>query len=173
KGWFRQIDIHLLDVQILVDAPLAELPPDAALFVAAPRRLDVGRLHVVHPDDAGAQLLHGAHGAEDVARPHGSRETVVRVVRDPQRIALRVERNDGRDRPEDFFTRDPVRVVDVVEDRRLDEQAALETGDRGGSAADGDFRFLLADLLILADAIELLAAHERAQLRLAIERRSD
>src|SRR3979490_440294 len=83
-GLFREIDVDLLDVEIFLDAPFAELAADAALFVAAPRRLDIGRLHVVHPDDAGAQLLHGPHRAEDVARPDRSGEAVVGVVRDAQ-----------------------------------------------------------------------------------------
>src|SRR6185503_19156464 len=54
-GLLRQIDVHLLHVEILLDAPLAQLAADAALLVAAPGRLDIGRQHVVHPDDAGAQ----------------------------------------------------------------------------------------------------------------------
>src|ERR1041385_6175617 len=45
-GLFREVDVDLLHVEILLDAPLAELAADAALLVAAPRRLDVGRLHV-------------------------------------------------------------------------------------------------------------------------------
>src|SRR5206468_1759752 len=69
--------------------------------------------------------------------------------------------------------RDSVRVVDIVKDRRLDEQSAPEAGDRRAAAADGDLGFRLADLLVLPDAIELLAADERAHLRVAIERRPD
>src|SRR5918911_2317920 len=97
---FTQVDVHLLDVQIFLDAPLAELAADAALLVAAPRRLDVGRLHVVHPHDAGAQVLYDAHRTKDVARPHGSCETVIGIVRNAQRIGFIVERNHARDRTE-------------------------------------------------------------------------
>src|SRR5258708_5698613 len=108
---FAEIDVDLLHVEIFVDAPLSELTPDAALLVAAPRRLDVGRLHVVDPHDAGAELFDGAHRAKDVARPDGGGQAVVRVVGDPECVLFAVERNDGRDRTEDFLARDPVRVV--------------------------------------------------------------
>src|SRR3954469_12801860 len=90
-GLFTEIDVDLLDVEIFLDAPLPEFAADAALLVAAPRRLDVGRLHVIHPDDAGPQTLDGAHRAEDVARPHGCGESVISIVRNPQRILFRVE----------------------------------------------------------------------------------
>src|SRR3954463_1853253 len=165
---FRQIDVDLFDVEIFLDAPFAELAADAALLVAAPRRLDVGRLHVVDPDDAGAQVLDDAHGAEDVARPDRRGQTVEGVVGDPQRVRLGVERDHAGDRPEDFLARDARAVVDVVEDRRLDEVALVERTAGGAAAARRHLRFLLADLLVVADAIELLAADDRAHLRLAI-----
>src|SRR5262245_23670429 len=46
---FVQVDVDLLDLQVLVRAPRAELAADARHLVAAPGRLDVGRLHVVDP----------------------------------------------------------------------------------------------------------------------------
>src|SRR4051794_38938125 len=50
-------------------------------------------------------------------------EAVVRVVRDRQALRLVVE-GDGRDdRPEDLLPSDRHRVVDAVEDGRLDEVA--------------------------------------------------
>src|ERR1041384_367541 len=147
NGLLRQIDIHLFDVQILLDAPFSELAAEAALLVAAPRRLDVRRLHVIDPDDARTERLDGAHRAEDVARPHRGGEPVVRVVRDPDRVGLGVERNDAGDRTENLLARDARRVVDVVEDGRLDEVAALVAFDVRDAAAGGDLRFALADLL--------------------------
>src|SRR5207247_8343812 len=159
-GLFGKIDVHLFDVEILLDAPPAQLAADAALLVAAPRRLDVGGLHMVHPDDAGAQRFHHAHRAEDVARPDCGGEAIVRVVGDPQRVLFGVERDHARHGPEDFLTRDAVRVVDVIKNRRPDEEAAVEHGARRPSAAHGEPGFQLADLLVLAHAIELLAADE-------------
>ena len=67
------------------------------------------------------RFLTDAHRAEDVARPDRGGEAEVRVVRDPQRVLLVVERDDARDRPEDLLAGDAAGVVDVVENRRLDE----------------------------------------------------
>src|SRR6185503_20847161 len=108
---FRHIDVDLFDVEIFLDAPLAELAAASALLVAAPRRFDVGRLHMIHPDDAGAQLLDGAHGPEDIPRPDRGGQAIEGVVRDAQRIRLVVERDDRGDRTEDLLAGDPGRVV--------------------------------------------------------------
>src|SRR5262249_31146262 len=101
-----EIDVHLLDLQVLVDAPHAKLSPDAALLVATPGRLDEGRLHVVDPDDPGAELLHRAHRAKQIARPHRRREAVIGVVRYSNGVLFRVERNHRRHWTEDLLTRD-------------------------------------------------------------------
>src|SRR3954452_1274927 len=85
---FRKIDVDLLDVEIFLDAPFTELAADAALFVAAPGRLDVGRLHVVDPDDAGPQTFDDAHRAEDVARPDCGGQPVIGIVGDLHRIVF-------------------------------------------------------------------------------------
>jgi hypothetical protein len=53
--------------------------------------------------------------AKDIARPPCGREAVVGVVRDAPRIRFIVERDDARHGSEDFFARDAVGVVDVVE----------------------------------------------------------
>src|SRR5271157_4449070 len=68
---FVEVDMDELGLEVLLHAPGAELAAEAGLLEAAPGRFNVGRLHVVDPDDAGADLLHGAEGFEDVARPHG------------------------------------------------------------------------------------------------------
>ena len=76
------------------------------------------------------RFLTDAHRAEDVARPDRGGQPVVGVVGDPQRVLFVVERDDARDRPENLLARDPRGVVDVVEDRRLDEVAAVERARR-------------------------------------------
>src|SRR5580765_8492076 len=169
-GLLREIDVDLFHVEVFLHAPLAQLASDAALLVTAPGRLDVGGLHVVDPHDARAQILDRAHRAEDVARPDGGGESEVGVVGDAQRVLFAVERDDAVDRPENLLPGNPRGIVDVVEDRRLQEVAALQRCAGGAAAADRHFGFALADVLILAYAVELLAADERAHFRVAVER---
>src|SRR5215211_5877053 len=64
-------------------------------------------------------------------------------------------------------------VVDVVEDCRFDEQAAIEIGAARLSTADRELRLRFPNLLIGANAIELIAAHHWAHLRRAIEARTE
>ena len=59
------------------------------------------------------------------------------MVRDAQRIRLIVDRDDARHGSEDFFARDAVGVVDVVEDRRLDEVVAIGRGAERASGGSG------------------------------------
>ena len=80
----------------------------------------------VHPDDTGAQLLDGTHRAENISRPDSCGKAVVSVVRDAQRLGFIVERNDARYGSKDFLAGDARGIVDIVEDGRLDEIAALE-----------------------------------------------
>ena len=54
-----------------------------------------------------------------VARPDRAREPVRRVVREPHRVLLVLERDDGRHRPEHLLPRDPIVV------RGLDERARV------------------------------------------------
>src|SRR5713101_1112286 len=61
-----EVDVDLLDLQVLVEAVRAEFAPETGLLVAAPRRFYGGRLHVVDPDDAGAQALDRPDRLEDV-----------------------------------------------------------------------------------------------------------
>src|SRR5205823_3574740 len=72
-----------------------------------------------------------------------------------------------------LLARDARRIVDVVENRWLDEEAAVEVAARRAAAADSDLRFVLADLLILPYAVELVAADDRAHFRVAVHARSD
>src|ERR1700674_899882 len=66
---FAQSDVDLFGFEVFFDAPGAEFAAEAGLFVASPGGFDVSWLHVVHPDDSGAQSFYGAHGLEDVAGP--------------------------------------------------------------------------------------------------------
>ena len=61
-GWLFQVppprlvtDVlgHLLDLQVIVQPPLAQFPANAAVFHPAPGGFDEGRLRAVDPDDPG------------------------------------------------------------------------------------------------------------------------
>src|ERR1700716_1376607 len=73
---FVQVDVDLLGLQILFDAPRTQFAAEAGLFVSAPGGFDVRWLHVIHPDDSGAQGFHGAYSFENVAGPDGGCESV-------------------------------------------------------------------------------------------------
>src|SRR5579862_4416395 len=92
-----QIDVYLFGLKMFFDPPRSKLAAKAGLLVSAPRSFDVGRLHVVDPNDARAQRLDGAEGFEDVACPNCRRQAVRRVVGDLYRIFFVFERNDRGD----------------------------------------------------------------------------
>src|SRR5206468_12577691 len=92
-----EIDEHLFRFEIFFKAPGTQFAAKAGLLVAAPRRFDVGRLHVIDPYDAGAERLHDAERLENVARPNGCREAIGRVVGNANRLTLSVKRNHGSD----------------------------------------------------------------------------
>src|SRR5581483_3830451 len=134
---------------------------------AAPRRLDVGGLHVVHPDNSRAQSLHRAESLEDVAGPNRRSETVWRVIGDLYCVFFVFEGNDGGDWPENFFTGDTGVVVDVIEDRCLDVVALREL--LGATGGRGYFGLFLAEFLVRLHTIVLLLADRRSHFRIAIE----
>src|SRR5712691_2272914 len=81
-----EVDEHLLGLQVLLDAPVTQLPAEARRLVAAPRGFDEGGLHVIDPHDAGLQRLHYPERLEDVPGPDGGGQAVRRRVGDPDRV---------------------------------------------------------------------------------------
>src|SRR5215472_12634437 len=170
-GGFVEIDENLLGFEILFEAPRAKFAAKAGLFVAAPGRFDVRRLHVIDPNDAGAERFYDAESFVDVAGPDGSGEAVGRVIGDANGFRFAVERNDGSDGPEDFFASDARGVFHVVENRGLDVVALAEL--LGAAAADGNFGFLFADVEVGADAVVLFFADQRTHFGVAFQRRAE
>src|SRR2546426_6588823 len=162
-----EIDEHLLGFEIFFEAPGTQLATEARLLVAAPGSFDVRWLHVIDPDDAGAQGLYDAESFVNVAGPDRRRKSVRRVVGDANGIWFAFEGNHGSDGAEDFFAGDARRVIDVVENCRLDVVALAKLF--GASAADGYFRFFLAEFEVGADAVVLLSADQRTHFCFAIE----
>src|SRR5580704_219130 len=116
-GCFVEINEDLFRFEIFLEAPRTEFAAKARLLVAAPRRFDVRRLHMIDPDDAGAKRLHDAEGFVDIARPDGSGKAVRRVVSNADGVGFAIEGDHGCDRAKDFFAGDARGVVHVVENR--------------------------------------------------------
>src|SRR5688572_28247048 len=58
--FLAEIDVDLLGFEEFLGAVEAQLAALAALLVAAPRTLDVTRLHGINPDDPGPEVLRHA-----------------------------------------------------------------------------------------------------------------
>src|SRR5271165_1454234 len=115
-GRFVEVDVDQLGFEVFFEAPGAELAAEAGLLESSPGRFHVGGLHVVDPDDSGANLLHGTEGLEDVAGPDGGGEAVRRVVSDLHGVGFVIEGNNAGDGAEDFFAGDAGTIVHIVKD---------------------------------------------------------
>src|SRR5262245_55165749 len=119
-------DRHVLDLEIVADAGEAALAPDAAVLDAAGRGLQAAHPPAVDPDRTGFERARQAQGARDVAGVDAGGEAIAEAVGDLQGLFLGSDVDRHADRPEDFLTGDPGVGVDAIEDRRLDEVAALQ-----------------------------------------------
>src|SRR5215472_4631442 len=167
-GGFVEVDEDLLGFDILFETPGTEFAAEAGLLVAAPRCFDIGRLHVIDPDDSRAERFHDAESFINVTGPHGGGKPISGVVRDANGFRFAVEGNDGSNGAKDFFTSDAGGVLHVVENRRLNVVTFAKL--LGAAAADRDFCFLLAEIEVGSDAVVLLFADERTHLRVAFKR---
>src|SRR5271163_2150566 len=95
-----EIDEHLFRLEILFKSPGSQLAAKAGLLVTAPRRFHVSRLHMIDPDDAGAQRLHDAEGLIDVAGPDCCGESIGRIVGDADGVRFAIKGNHRSYRPE-------------------------------------------------------------------------
>src|SRR5690606_2469271 len=131
-------ELHRLDLEELLEAVLAVLPPVAAVLVAAEARVRVERaavdLDLAGADPAGAGLCPLGVGA-----PHAAGEPVDGVGGDAGGVVLVVVADDRQQRPDDLFVGDGHVVADLGEDRRLHVVAALQRLALGqlGAADDG------------------------------------
>src|SRR4029453_17032087 len=141
-----------------------QLAAEAGLLEAAERR---GELHpeAVHAVVPGAHAPRRGEAALGVGAPGRAREPVVRVVGDPNRLAVvAVVRDQRHHRPEDLLARDLHVVAHVGEHRGLTKQALGEPPR--AAAADHHARALLASRLEVAlDARALALGHERTERR--------
>src|SRR5205814_6712871 len=87
-GRLIQIDENLFGLEIFFESPGAEFAAEPGLFIAAPRRFNIGGLHVIYPNDSSAQGFHHAERFINIARPNRSSQTIRRIVRDADRVSL-------------------------------------------------------------------------------------
>src|SRR5262245_62743519 len=99
-------DHHALDVEMVVKTLDAAFAANAGIINAAPGRGRVKAMVIVDPDDAGLDASCKAMGAADVAGADCSRQPKRRVVGQPQRIGLVLERGDRGEGAEYFFLED-------------------------------------------------------------------
>src|SRR5690242_7065740 len=92
-GGFVEVDEDLLGLEVFLHTPGAKLAAETGLFVAAPGRFDVSRLHVIDPENAGPERLHNAKRFVNVASPDGGSEAVRRVVGAANGFGFAVEGN--------------------------------------------------------------------------------
>ena len=120
--------------------------------------------HTVPGANGPGQAMRGVH----VVRPDGGAQAIDRVVGEPYRLGLVVERDHDDDRTEYFLLRDAHVVAHVVENGRLDVIAA-GLGHRA-LAAERDARaFLDADVDIAEHALHMALLDDGAELRGGLE----
>jgi hypothetical protein len=144
--------------------------PDARRLVAAERRMGGAGGVAVRPYAARLDGAAKPGGAIAVASPLARAKAVERVIGDGGRVVLILELRDRDDRPEYLFLEHPHLVV-AFEDRRFDVIALDELAfELRALAAGEDFgAFLLADVEIGQDLLELVVGGLRADHRRRVE----
>src|SRR4029434_6166899 len=114
---------HAFHLQVFLDHVLTALAPDAGALVSAKRR-EIAH-GAIRGDPKRTRLESVGHRQRPahVLRPDASGQTIHHVIPDRDRFFFILERNHREDGTEDFLLRDSHTVVDVLEDRRLDETA--------------------------------------------------
>src|SRR3546814_4094848 len=104
-----------------------------------------------------------------ICRIDRAAEPEVAVVGNGDRFLVAAIADDRNDRPENLLARDPHAVVDLVENGRRDEIAAIEAG-RFLAARHHARALLTTDLDIVEDAIALPPDRDRPDLGACIPR---
>src|SRR5262245_24163952 len=106
-SFLRRVE-DVLDLAVPNEAVHAELAAEAAALEAAERRRHPYGGVRVDREHARLDRPRDAERAAAVLGPDRAREAVLGVVRDPDRLGLVGEGDQGRHRPEDLLARDPV-----------------------------------------------------------------
>ena len=143
----------------------AELLADARGLVAAERDLREDGAVRVDADRSGAQSAGDAELPRAVLGPERARQAVRRVVREPDRLVLGLERDHGDHRAEDLLAGDDHVVRAAVQDGGAEVEAAVEPlGPR--AALEHGRPFLEAARDVALDRLALAGGDEWPHLRL-------
>src|SRR5918995_4976261 len=159
---------HRLDLGVALERLHSELAAEPRLLEAPERRRHPDRRVGIDAEDAGVDRACHPQRPGAVARPDRAREPVRRVVREPDRLRLVLERNQRCDRTEYLLARDPVvvrrlhdrrRVPEALPCRRLAavERLSLDEGGNRLAVRGGDQRSHLSRL------VRRIAHFERAR----------
>src|SRR5918996_3471146 len=125
EGPLVNLGHHVLDLRVVLEAVERQVLAVARLLAAAVRHLRDERDVVVDPDGAELELAGRVEGAADVASPDGGGEPVGDVVGPGDRLVVLGEALHRDDRAEDLALDELVGLLDVHDDRGLDEEAAV------------------------------------------------
>src|ERR1700675_4533307 len=168
---FIKIDEHLLGFEIFFQTPGSQLAAESRLFVATPGSFHVSGLHVIDPNNSGADGFHHTKSFVNIACPNRGSQPVRSIVGDADRSGFIIKRNYRSHRTKNFFAGNSRIVVDIVKNGGLDVVTFSKL--LWPAATDGYLGFFLADLKIRADAIVLLFADQRAHFCGTVEWRAE
>src|SRR5262245_21795556 len=156
----------LLDLDVVVESVVAELPAHAALLVTAPDALHRLGIVVPYPDRPGADAAGHPESTRVVRTPHAGNQPEIHRVRQVNRFRFVLERRHRHYRAEDLLLPEPRRIVDGVEDRGLDVVAVVVVATLELVAAGDQPESLLHAVLDeLVDDTLLVAGDERPHVR--------
>src|SRR5262245_17517856 len=151
----------------MLQGVLAQFAAVSAHLVAAEGGGGIEDIVAVDPDGAGAQAVGDAVRLGDVAGPDGGGQAEMGLVAAFHHLVGVLEREHVHHWAENFVAGDFHLILDVVEDRRLDEVALVADAI---TAAQHLGAFLLARVDEAHDAIHLLLRDLRALLGGGVER---
>src|SRR5256714_13528782 len=110
-------------MRVLAHALQTVFTTHTAHLVATKGRIERQRAVRVDPDGPCTKGVRHAMRPPDIARPDAGGKAITRLIRLPDDLFLRLERDHGEDRAENLFLGYAHLVVDLREDGRLNEKA--------------------------------------------------
>src|SRR5699024_1635756 len=153
-----------LRLRVGVDRPRPHLPAPAGRLVTTPRCGHVRDGRHVHEDRTRADTVREPVRGFDVAGPHGSGQSVLRVVGSGDQVVQLVTvlvTADREDRPEDLLVHDGHVVVDAGEQGGRVE---VTVAGAGFTTCDHLGALAAARLYQVLHVVTVLGRHERAEL---------